>query len=369
MSHLPRPDSQPHRWVHLPARPARRVLFVGLYLLFCWGLVWGAASLYWSVTAAVTWGQKPTVWDQYYPRIRWAGLVDQRATRRDARFDVLLLGGSVLEPTWGTVEQEIEQRLERLIPGRFRICNLAQGGFTSRDSLIQYQHLERDRFDLVLVYDGINDVRMNCCPPELFRDDYTHFRWYHGLAHRQEAGTTSLTSAALDRLRTTLDSIPLGTPDPRLLEYMSNPQTPRTVRSNLSEIVRIARERGDPLVLMTYASHIPADYSLEKFGTGELDYAPVAKTRCAVEQWGSPEHVTQILELQNAQVRELAAQSPEVAFVDQAGLLPRGADYFIDPCHLTSAGCTEFVDLLWPAVERAIRQSPAWKQLRKDSGR
>ena len=43
---------------------------------------------------------------------------------------------------------------------------------------IEYEALGNEHFDLVLVYDGINEARANNVPPDLFRDDYGHYGWY-----------------------------------------------------------------------------------------------------------------------------------------------------------------------------------------------
>lgn len=345
--------------MRLPSSRSRRLVFVTVYLVFCWLLVVGATRVYWFLAAAVPLTQTPSVWDQFYPRLRIAGLADRPCSRSDDRFDLLLLGGSVLDTRWGTVEEELRQRLEQLLPGRHRICNLAQAGFTSRDSLLQYEHLDRSRFDLVVVYDGINDVRLNCCPPELFQDDYTHSQWYADFVRRRAGGAPSLANVATDRVTSVFHPSRLGTPDPELLDYAATPQSPRTVRKNLERVSRLAEERHDPLLLLTFAWHLPPDYTLEKFSAGELDYAPQAEARCAAELWGRPADVARTMELQNAAIRELARENPAARFLDLDAKFPRTGVHFVDPCHLTPAGCVRFVEILWPEIERAARRSPA----------
>ena len=43
---------------------------------------------------------------------------------------------------------------------------------TSRASVIKYDFLSKYRFDVVLIYEGINDLWANHVTPERFRDDY-----------------------------------------------------------------------------------------------------------------------------------------------------------------------------------------------------
>jgi hypothetical protein len=118
------------------------------------------------------------------------------------------------------------------------------------------------------------------------------------------------------------------------------------------------------VVLMTFAWHIPPDYTLQKFGDDQLDYAHKGKNRCAAELWGKAEHVAHALRLQNDEIRALAvdwrarggtsAELPGVQLLDMDDRLPHTGENFIDPCHLTETGSAAFVQVLWPLVEAAI---------------
>ena len=348
--------ASPRRGPWLPTHRRRRWLFLLCYLLFCYLLAWTGIHAFWYLAAAVPFHQRPTLGDQFFPAIRLQGLRDHTPRHTDDSFDLLLLGGSVIHREWGTVEAELRARLEQARPGKFRIYNLSQPGFTSRDSLLNYRQLDQCEFDLVLVYDGINDVRLNCCPPELFRDDYTHNARYGGLARRLEAGQISLPAAALSNLQTAWEGMPLGSADPRLANLATDPGSPRALRANLSELSDLARARGDRLLLMSYAWHIPADYTADRFAEGQLDYHTPAPRACGVEMWGRPELVALAMRRQNAAVAELAAGLPDVLWVDQDAQLPHDREHFIDPCHLTPQGCERFVQNLWPVVEPVVDQ-------------
>ena len=339
----------PRRGPWLPTHWRRRWLFLLCYLFFCYLLAWTGIHAFWYLAAAVPFHQRPTLGDQFFPAIRLQGLRDHTPRHTDDSFDLLLLGGSVIHREWGTVEAELRARLEQARPGKFRIYNLSQPGFTSRDSLLNYRQLDQCEFDLVLVYDGINDVRLNCCPPELFADDYGHAPRYAALRGDLARPAQGVWQIARQGLATDLQ---WGTSDPALLDHARNPQTPRTLRNNYAQLLDTARQRRDPVLLLTYAWHLPADYTLEKFSRHELDYAREAPARCAAELWARPEDVDQILTLQNAAIRELAQQHPEATLCDLANQLPRTGQNFVDPCHLTPAGCAAFVELIWPAVEQ-----------------
>src|SRR5258707_744797 len=72
---------------------------------------------------------------------------------------------------------------------------------SSRDSLIKYLQLGDDQFELVIVYDGINDVRMNCCPREQFRDDYSHCSWYYEIQKLIDAGRMPANAGVADEFK------------------------------------------------------------------------------------------------------------------------------------------------------------------------
>jgi hypothetical protein len=128
--------------------------------------------------------------------------------------------------------------------------------------------------------------------------------------------------------------------------------------ANLAGLVRLAGERDDRLLLLTYATYIPDNYTEARFKAGELDYARENPRACTVEIWGRPADVIQSLELQNDGIRELANRSPGVDFVDLARDFPPRGTLFVDPCHLTAEGSRQWVDLLWPTIERHLH---AWQ--------
>jgi hypothetical protein len=270
---------------------------------------------------------------------------------------VLLLGGSVLERKWGIIEPVLAAKLRAAVSEDFRIYNLARSAHTSRDSAIKYAHLAGNEFDLVIVYDGINDVRMNCCRREHFRGDYTHCSWYESLQKRMNAGRLDLPASAFVESLLTGASISLGGVDKALLSEGADIKTVGPLRQNLEGIVQAAAARGDAVVLMTYAYDIPADYTPERFANRTLAYG-FRLDGCGAELWGRPADVAATLDAQNAAIRELASSHPEAPFCDQQQVLPVQTRLFVDPCHLSDEGCRQFVDNLWPAVEQQVAK---WK--------
>lgn len=344
--------------MHLPRRRSRRALFLGVYVGFCLGTLVAGERLFWWFRAAVPLTERARIWDIYYPEIRVSQVEKLHPRHDDKSFDVLMLGGSVITPEWGSVEKHLSERLREAVGDRFRVFNLARPSHTSRDSTLKYAHLENEQFEAVVVYNGINDVRMNCCTREQFRDDYTHFAWYYGLQKKLDRGEASLPANLAEHAVIFPSFLGLCCP-PELAEEGHDIKTVGPVRRNLEDIVRTAARRGDTVVLQTYAYYLPSDYTIERFGKNALGYGSLVLSRCSVETWGKPENVSATLDAQNAAICELAEQNAEALLVDQRELMPNEASLYVDVCHLSERGAQRFVENLWPALEG---RAAAWKR-------
>lgn len=344
--------------MHLPKNSWRRLLFLSIYLVFCWGVVVLGIKAFWKLHSGVPLARTPRNLDYYYGELQDSGLQAARLRHDDNHFDVLLLDGSVLDPWCGRVEVCLKENLRAELGSRFRVYNLARQAHTSRDSLTKYLHLGDAQFELVIVYDGINDVRMNCCPRELFQDDYTHCSWYFEIQKLIDGGRVSGTASAADEFKLVHRLIFLtSSVNDKMAEYGGEIKTDRTLRQIQEGIIRAAADRGDVVLLSTYAYDIPGDYTVKHFpmpGYGE--WKGGAKT--PAEMWGRPEDVTATLDAQNAAIRALARKYPNVLFVDQRELMPGQLQLFYDVCHLADTGSRRFVDNLWPAVAQRIA---AWR--------
>ena len=119
--------------------------------------------------------------DHYAP-----GLIKEMGATVSARndtFDILLLGGSVLTEQWGNIPNAMKKLLTDSLPMPFEIHNLANPARTSKDSWQNFQQLENQNYDVVILYHGINEVRFNHCPPEVFKKDYSHVDYYAKVNH------------------------------------------------------------------------------------------------------------------------------------------------------------------------------------------
>lgn len=286
----------------------------------------------------------------FYPELQRVDT--KRPAHDDAFYDILLLGGSTLHKNWGQVEQDLLEQLAYNGYRNVRIFNLAEPAHTSRDSWLKYAALGAARFELVIIYDGINEVRANNAPPEIFREDYSHYSWYkivNTLApyHRTTSFALPYTLHYLAiRMQSALTKdryVPTHSPRKDWVHYGRDPRSAVSFKHNLGAILDLATRRGDRVLLMTFATYVPEDYSLEAFKAKRLDYG---LHLTPLEIWGAREHVLETVAVHNEIVRNLAAQHEGVLFVDQASLMAGSPRYFNDPCHFTAVGSSKFVEYL-----------------------
>jgi len=334
------------------------VLLLLVSTLFSLALAEVAARAYWRLAFHASFLHPDRVLYAFYPELKE---VNRARPSRDDRYqDILLLGGSTLQKEWGEVEQALAERLAFAGHRNVRIHNLAREAHTSRDSLLKYGALPRARFELVVVYDGINEARVNNVPPALYREDYGHYSWYatvnalasyQGRAHFALPLTGSLLLHSVQRALRPDRYVPTGWPRQDWLTFGGDLRSAASFRRNLSEILSLARDRGDPVLLLSFATYVPANYERLAFKKSELDYG---RHLIPLEMWGAPANVLAAVAAHNAVVRDLAAHTPGVRFVDEEQRLAGQPRYFNDPCHLTVEGSMAFVDALLPAVLDAL---------------
>lgn len=333
-------------------RRTKRACFLAVYILFLLLLAELGARAFWVTRGVPFCTAQRRIYRSFYPGV--AGLERSETSGTDAEdsFDVLLLGGSVLNPRYGDIEHVLRERLTRAIGKPVNVYNLAEPAHTSLDSDYKYEHLSAISFDVVLVYHGINELRANNCPPDVFQEDYSHFSWYKLINDYERRARSRwfvlpytvkfFAVKVVGRLGWS-GFLPTHEPDPTSLAYGCDVKTVTSFRKNLGGIVETAQRRGEPVVLMSFAYYLPGDYSEDKFESRQLDYTVHT---FPVELWGEPECVAKGLGAHNEVAEELARASEGVWFVDQDSLIPDDGRHFNDICHLTHEGCERFAENL-----------------------
>ncbi|MDA0832733.1 MAG: SGNH/GDSL hydrolase family protein [Planctomycetota bacterium] len=285
-----------------------------------------------------------------YPELFKSGVLDILQDDSDTTCDVVLIGGSTLEQT----ADEIEKQLRYAWGDDVRVYNLAKAAHTSRDTLFKFRKLPERGIDLVVLYDGFNDIRMNCVPTADFKGDYTHCNWYVDMERRLQKRGTGMQELVTRDLKAIGTLIDLGQPSDEWLDEGATVKSTEPFRENIAAILRTCRDRNIPVVLMTFPWYLPSNYTAEKLANGELDYGKGAY-RMHAESWGRPENINRTMTAHNEVIHELAAE-PEFAstvrFVDQVELLSASGTHFSDPCHFTPAGIERFAKNLAEKVER-----------------
>ena len=105
-----------------------------------------AARIFWRLCYGIPIGHPDRILYAYYPAIREVDKV--QPAHGDRFYDILFLGGSVLDSEWGQVEQSLREQLAYAGQRNVRIFNLARPAHTSRDSWLKYAALSEARFDL-----------------------------------------------------------------------------------------------------------------------------------------------------------------------------------------------------------------------------
>ncbi|MBN2120769.1 MAG: hypothetical protein JW734_06930 [Candidatus Omnitrophica bacterium] len=285
----------------------------------------------------------------FYPELK---IVDEK---KEGTFDILLLGGSVLHENWGDIENILYQELSA--KRKIKIYNLSMAAHSSLDAYYKYKFLQDRKFDLTILYQGINEARANNCPDVFFKDDYSHYSWYGLLnAYEQHKELSYMLFPyylhrflliAAERCGI-LVLVPQHGTKKEWLSYGRNIKTTLSFRRNVENILKIAGKKNEKILLMTFAFYIPENYTRNSFDNKSLDYG---RHRCPIEVWGEPENVKSAILAHNKIIKDLAGQyRNNVIFVDQYNNIFRGRKYFDDICHLTHEGCKNFVENMKDAI-------------------
>jgi len=324
----------------------RRVSRIILFLLLLLLVSEGTSRLFWTVRYHLPLFGKPGILNSFYPELKF--IVDADNPRVRGRMDVLILGGSVISNAWGNVGTVVREELSRSSGRRISVLNLARPAHTTLDSYWKYRELKNRHFAVVAIYHGINDARTNNCPTDVFKADYSHYSWYLDL-HRLRAHSESewmvlpyTIEMLFHRIEARLGKrriIPTASPPKQWVEQGAEIKSKATFESNLQRILHLAKERKTRVMLMTFANHLPANYSRSAFQSQSLPYSLHS---APVEAWGSPANVSKAIDVHNEIIRKLAGENPSVLFVDQANLIPEQAGFYNDACHFTARGCLIF---------------------------
>lgn len=270
--------------------------------------------------------------------------------KNDEKLDILLLGGSVLHKYWGDVESSLIEELNKDLNCNFKIYNLSFPAHTSLDSRNKLNFLEDQNFDIVVLYHGINELRFNNCPKEMFDSSYNHVGFYREISPLMSSiSNFTIMPFAFNFITVRIDNFKsqpkyLSTQSPRSewTHYGREIRTYNSFKSNLTYTIDYANTIGAKLIVPEFAYYITDNYSQESFENGLLDYSD---NRCPIELWGEKENVEIGLNLSNKLIRELNSDPTlkgKMYSIDLPSAIPKSKLYYNDICHFTRSGSEIF---------------------------
>lgn len=289
------------------------------------------------------------IFDGFYKNLKQ--LPGRETSRHGKKTRILILGGSVVSPGYSDLHIRLDTILTKKYGSArdFEVINVAAPAHTSLDNLLKYSLMKDERFDLVIYYEGINDTRVNNIPPQNFKNDYSHVKWYadiHRLLRHPEIDFTVMPylldmacNAICDRFSGKIYLEPIGV-DPRFAKFGSQLRTKDCYLKNLEGIANIAKARGDKLMLVSYASYFPKD-SLTGEKSDNRHYAS-CMFATPITMWGMPCNVKAGIAQHNRAIREVASKYG-AAFLDLENRMPHDASLFCDVCHISESGAQRFV--------------------------
>ena len=285
---------------------------------------------------------------KYYPFITTARQCPPKSSNTR---NILILGGSVVNTHWSRLEIRLDTLFQKGYPKirKFNFVNVAMPGHNSLDNRIKYNMLKKQRFDLVIFYEGINENRANNITPELFRPDYGHIKWYdeiNMLASHPEMNITVMPYALhfvykmIKNKLTNRVYISNEQVDPQFSDFGEDIKTAAPYYANLSAIADLAKQKHEPLLLIKYASYFPAGVKL----TGEIQdkrYFTPCYVVSPVTTWGKPASVIKGIKKHNEMLTKVSHEN-KTYFLDMAAAMPKDSAMFCDVCHLSEPGAQHF---------------------------
>lgn len=275
----------------------------------------------------------------YYPELK---NINTSEIQRN-KLNLLILSASVMNSAWGSVEENIKKNFLKNKNIKIKITNVSMPAHTTRDSLLKYKLIEKDKFDIVFIYHGINDVRMNNYPKRYYKNDYGHIQWYREVnlltmyPELKYYATRYTLNVAWNKLfHKSMDDYYEN------LEYGKDIKTNYAFYKNIDKIINIAKKREQKVLLGTYAYHQDKNYSKRSFELKKLNYS---SHKLPIEVWGKPENVNKNI-LKNNDIIKRLSELHNLETIDFNSKIPKNKKYFDDCCHLTNEGSVFFAHLI-----------------------
>jgi hypothetical protein len=271
---------------------------------------------------------------------------------------VLVLGSSTMFNRH--MGERLKAALQQKTGKKIELLDTGIRSHTTRADVVKLQLLAPYQWDVVLFYNGINDLWANHVLPEDFHADYRQLDpWYQrNILLDNSLLARYIYNALYWQLRTINKK--LGQPFFPDYQFVfpkkpyinaANFASLPAFSSNLEHIITVSKSLGAKPVLMTFAFHLPENYSRQAFLDKSLDYNnPDNYDSRDVYNWGPPDFVREGLSRQNAILREIAKKQG-VLLIDVDAQMSGQGRWFGDVCHFNDAGVDVFTALVAGALQ------------------
>ncbi len=268
---------------------------------------------------------------------------------------VLVLGSSTMFNRH--MGERLKQALQQKTGKTIELLDAGIRSHTTRADVVKLQLLAPYQWDVVLFYNGINDLWANHVLPEDFHEDYRQLDPWN--RRNLLLDNSLLARYSYNALHGKIQ------PQPRYQFVF--PKKPYINAANfasvpafaghLEQIIATSKKSGAKPVLMTLAFHLPDNYSRQAFLDKSLDYSnPDNYDSRDVYNWGPPDFVREGLSRENAIIRDMAKKY-DVTLIDVDAKMSGQGRWFGDVCHFNDAG----VDVFTALVAEALQESLATK--------
>ena len=221
---------------------------------------------------------------------------------------------------------ELEDKLNINSKKKYEVNNFGQGGYNSADILIRlFLQILDTNPDVIILYQGHADIRSYLS--DKFKSDYSHSRYNLSEFYTQLKFNTAIPIMPLSFLNflinhwfpynlqnSLIDLIHKGE-----INIKSNPNSGLdTFERNLQLIIDVCNAKKIKLILSSYCNILHEEV---KNSSLHIKYA-------------------EIMEKENKIVKKLADKN-KTYFVDNANLIPKKEDFFVDTIHFSHLGMQE----------------------------
>lgn len=262
---------------------------------------------------------------------------------------VLVLGSSTMFNRH--MAAQLKTALQKKTSRTVELLDAGLRSHTSQADVLKWQYLAHYQWDYVLFYNGINDLWANHVRPQDFYRDYRQLDpWYrrgwwldhsvlarygYNFLYRQRQ---VINQVMQERWFPAYQFVFPKKPYINAADFASLPVFAR----NVEQIVAESRRVGAQPVLISFASHLPENYSRQAFLDKTLDYVnPDNYDSRDVYNWGPPDYVREGLARENKLLREIARQR-DVLLIDIDQQMSGRGQWFGDVCHFNAEGVAVF---------------------------